>query len=229
MPTAIGLDPQQSPSLAQVMAMAMEARLAEVHVGMPGTVLSYNPANQTATVQLALQRSYEDATGARQVETIAPLQLVPVVWTRGGGARMTMPLAKGDPVWVQFSESCIDQYILGSGGGVSDPGDDRRHAVSDAVCYPGCSPFKNALKSVPTDAASFGMDDGPQVNVTDDQVQCGGTSPLALKSDLTAINTAIAAAIAALGAGFASAQLAALQTALSNLSFPVGAQVTTGA
>jgi Phage protein Gp138 N-terminal domain len=232
----IGLDPQQSPSLAQVIAQAFEARLAEVHVGMPGTVVSYNAARQTAVIQLALQRSYEDSTGTRQVETIAPLQDVPIVFQRGGGYFQSFPLAKGDPVWVQFAESCLDRY-LGSGGAVVDPGDDRRHAVSDAVATPGCSPFAAAIKNAPTDRARLGKDGGPYLDVTSSQVQCGGTAALTLTTELQQLLTALSAFLVSVAtattaveiAGYAGTFTSALTTLGYPAAWPLGTQTTKGA
>lgn len=123
-----------TPSLEKVLATAIEARLFDVHTGIPGVVESYDPGTETVTVRPALKRKYQDGT---LVEL--PLILnVPVLFPRGGKASITFPLKKGDSGFLLISERSLD--VWKAKGGVVDPNDPRKFNLTDAVFFPGGYP-----------------------------------------------------------------------------------------
>lgn len=120
-----------TPTLEQVIRMAIEARLLDVHVSMPGIIESYDPGTQTATIQPSLKRKYEDGV----VVALPLINKVPVVFPRGDGWQITGPLKKGNPVTIVFSERSLE--VWKKKGGVVDPADPRKFHISDAIAIPG--------------------------------------------------------------------------------------------
>lgn len=122
---------QQTPTLQDMIRNAIEARLASLHTAMPGVVKTYDPATQTADVQPALKKKYADGT----VVNLPLLTKIPVIFPRTAKGYVHFPLDPDDTVLIIFCERSIDSWRLK--GGVIDPADYRKHALSDAVCIPG--------------------------------------------------------------------------------------------
>lgn len=114
---------------------AIKSALGELHTTIPGIVVKYDPATQTADVQVAIKRRGIDGT----VYQIPPIRNVPVVFPRCSFGTITFPIATDDPVLIMFSERPLDRWR--QSGGVVDPGDHRFfHQYTDAFCIPGAFP-----------------------------------------------------------------------------------------
>lgn len=159
----MGSEPQplQTPSLPQVLAAALDAALEDVHTCSWGSVLSYDAASQTCSVQLIQRRPYTDEDGTRQTERPAPLLEVPVLFMGAGQFSLTWPLVPGDVVLLLFMERAMDAWHAGGQTDV-DAGDDRRHSLSDAVAVPGLRSRKNKIDTPPSDAMVL---TGPKVQL----------------------------------------------------------------
>ena len=158
----------RSPSLPELIRMAIARALADVHVSLPGSVQAYDPATQRADVQPLLRRTLVASDGTElAAETLPILMDVPVVFPRGGGGFVSWPLAKGDLVHVVFVEASIDQWLDGDGE-LTTPSDFRRHSLSDAVAYPGLYPRGRALADAHAENLVWGFDGGAQVHVRPD-------------------------------------------------------------
>lgn len=116
---------------------AIEGRLVDVHTAMPGEIYSYNAATQTAQVQPCIKRVYIQDSKAVPLPIVSN---VPVVFPSAdaGTAILTFPVKKGDPCLLIFSERALEQWY--QKGGVVDPQDTRKFALSDAYCLMGGLP-----------------------------------------------------------------------------------------
>lgn len=132
-----------TPTLAEVIRQAMDARLLDVHTCLPGRVVSYNPETQQADVEIAVRSAVEAADGSTVIEEPPVIPAVPVAWLRGGGYSLQFPLERGDHVWLMFSESDMGAWRLT--GQPSDPGDLTRHSLSHPVALPCIAPDASAL------------------------------------------------------------------------------------
>lgn len=133
----------------------------ELRVALPGRVVSYDQATQTATIALQLQLPVDrvDARGQRQrgehdYEELPELESVPIGYPRGGGAFVWFPLDAGDHVWVMFADQSLDDFIRT--GTVAKPQDIGSHEL-----YPYAIPVGDPSES------------GRAINIPDD----GGTAP----------------------------------------------------
>lgn len=120
-----------TPSFEKVLAMAIDAKLFDVHTAIPGVVESYDPGTETVSVRPALKRKYEDGT----LVEIPLILNVPVMFPRGEKSSITFPIKKGNSGLLIFSERSLD--VWKSKGGVVDPNDPRKFNITDALFYPG--------------------------------------------------------------------------------------------
>jgi hypothetical protein len=79
----------------------------------------------------------------------------------------------------------MDRWL--KSGGDQDPGDDRRHSLSDGVCILGLRDFAHPLSFAPTDGMSIGNDAGPTIELDTSTIQAGGSQSLATKADVQAL------------------------------------------
>lgn len=132
-----------TPDLAEVLRQAIESRLADVHTCLPGRVVSYDRRTQQADVELVVRSAVEATDGGIVNESLPVLPAVPVMWPRGGGCSLQLPLSAGDHVWVMFSEGAIGNWRVS--GQTSDPGDIARHSLSYPVALPCAAPDTEPL------------------------------------------------------------------------------------
>ena len=140
------------PELAEVILDAIDLRLLELHTAMPGYIEKFDASKQLADVQPALKRAFANG----KVEPLPVVTNVPVVYPRSSKFSITYPLEVGDPVLIIFSERSIDRWA--AQGGIVDPADTRKHALSDAFCIPGGSPSTNPIQNVSKEHARIQFD-----------------------------------------------------------------------
>jgi hypothetical protein len=126
------------PTEAELLRLALDSRLLDVHTCMPGRVLTYNPLTQTANVVPVVRRAIAREDGSYAHEDLPVLHNVPVIFPRGGGCSFVLPIATGDHVWLMFSEAAMAQWR--STGQLANPGDVSRHDLSYPVALPGMFP-----------------------------------------------------------------------------------------
>lgn len=127
-----------SPSLAEVISMGVDFHLMQVNTMMPGIVQSYDASTQTAMVQPAIMKVYEEG-GAQELPQVKALVHFPATQT----AWVKLPLAQGDRGMLIFAQRSLDEWW--ASGGVVDPGDTVKFSMNDAVFVPGLNDKSNAI------------------------------------------------------------------------------------
>lgn len=151
--------------------VAAQSERADAFHKLPGQIVSFDPATQTATVKIMYQPTVDG-------EPVDPPELleVPVVQPRGGGFAVTAPLGAGD--WVELSFDDVDTSGFRDSGVASAGGTRRMNSLSDAVATPGRAPSTGALPNY--DASNFFMgtaDGNSGVRVSPDgKVELAGPS-----------------------------------------------------
>ena len=120
-------DPRSNLELA--IQTGINAALMDLHTCMPGEIISFDPVEQIADIQLVTKTKQSGELKNRSV-----LQGVPVRFMATLGFSMTMPLPPGSEVLVVFAERSIDTWL--ASGGIQDPADIRKHSSSDAFAFP---------------------------------------------------------------------------------------------
>jgi hypothetical protein len=175
-----------TPELEDVLLEAMDDRLLDVHTAVPGKVLRYDVATQTADVQPLVR-----AGGV----ALPVLPNCPVAFPRGGGFFLSFPLQVGDFVFVVFPENSIDLWRARSGA-EGDPGDQRRHSPTSGVALPCLYPSARALSDAHGANLVLGKDGGTQVHIKSGQVSIGSENA----SDFVALAAKVATELAKLNA-----------------------------
>lgn len=182
---------RNNPTLADVLRGALDSRLGDLHVAIPARVESYNADRQSCSAQPLVRVAVPEAQvedDSRAVERLPVINGVPVVFPGAGDYSITWPLAKGDIVLLVFSEAALDKWK--TRGDDVDPGDDRRHALSDAIAIPGLRAFGGKGSAAPVSGAG-GSGSAPDALVIQaPEIRAGGTDALALASELNALRTA---------------------------------------
>lgn len=132
----------------ELLRIAIDGLLAMAWTGLPGSIVIFDAPTCTATVQLGVKGSNDNADGSVSLVNYPVLSGVPVEFPGGGGCRLTFPVAEGDECWVSFACRAIGawkQY-----GGIQPANDPRKHHLSDAVCHIGPMSQANVLANVST-------------------------------------------------------------------------------
>ncbi len=134
-----------SPGYFEVVNLIINRYMAEVHTVMPGVVVDYDIATQTATIQPSLKRSI-----AGQILSLPQLLKVPVVFPATAHTWLRLPIAAGDPVMVHCAEGSLDRWWVS--GGEVDPEIPAKFSLADAIATPGLHALPQAI--VPKGAPS---------------------------------------------------------------------------
>lgn len=215
----------RSPTLEELLRMAMRYELQDVNVSLPGKIEEYDPETQKAVVKPLVQRLESAEDGSDILEPYPPIPGVPVVFPRGGGFFISMPVAVGDFCLLIFCSRSIDKYKAGTGLDTS-PEDFRLHDASDAVALMGLSPFSKAIKQADADNMVIGLDNGVQIHIKPDgEIHLGNgdaQDALALASKVEAGLQDIVDAIIAGVPGSMDGGTALQSSIVAGLDNPVG-------
>ncbi len=195
-----------NPTLGEVLEASQRTLAARIHTSIPGQVVVYDPVTNTATIKAAVKDFVFDGDGDRTYDDAIVFSTVLVMWPRGGGHVVRLPLLPGDTVNLLFAERSIAEWR--TSGQASEPLDSRRLSVGYPVAVPGLSPDTSPLSpedavEVAAGALVVGRDGGP------DQMLVGGTvpgvrfgrlavQPVALAAPIVAALAAVQAALAAI-------------------------------
>jgi hypothetical protein len=207
----------------EVIFGAIAHALDGVHTSIPAKVKSYFPLLQQVAVEPV-------------IEGMPSLEDVPVLWPRGGGYMLHMPLAAGDHVLLTFCEADFSPWRLS--GSAMAPALLKRHGLF-AYAQPGAAPdITPMLAPSLLTGAAFGKDGltGPVVQATGSKVVVGLPAAVPALPVMTAAEVTIllgllktaltsAAAASVCTPGGPDAAWAALNAALASWGSAVGSTV----
>jgi hypothetical protein len=169
--------PTQTPTLAEIFDRAMHDRLKESFGGwMPARIESYDSATNRASIQILLMDDYEDEEGERQTEPFPVLNDVPVGFiSLGGKFCIRTTVSVGDEGIALFPARPTGKWL--NVGGIVDPEDDTPHDFNGALFLP----FR---------LSAGGSNAGTMIEITSSEIKAGGSSSLALLSELNNLRVA---------------------------------------
>ena len=106
------------------------------------TVVSYDNVKQTITARPVMYHMDADGVSSR----MSDIPSVPVLFYGSGGGSLTVPIKKGDPCWVSFSQRAFDTWWM-TGKLPSQPSTQRMHDYNDAVAILGLKDRQNSLQA----------------------------------------------------------------------------------
>jgi hypothetical protein len=153
------MDPrEQIGDHTEALTAMLDGRQSSIWTLLPGIVQSFDPANMTAVVAIALTATQIKADGTQDAINFPPLVDCPVVFPSGGGFILTFPIQAGDECEVRFSSRCIDAWW--QNGGVQAQQTFRMHDLSDGFVTVGPRSKPNVPADITTDATELRSDDG---------------------------------------------------------------------
>jgi len=178
-----------TPELAQLISEAIESELIDVHTNLAATIVTYDPATKTATIQLDIKRLLEKLDGSMVTEDMGILQNVPVAMPGSATSYMAFMLYPGDTGHLQCSESSIDQWR--TKGTLTSPADVERHGLT-GFFQPDWRPITKMITDALTMGAVFGAIGGFQVRANPSGIEItsgglpasvGGAVCMSIKND----------------------------------------------
>lgn len=145
----------------EIIRTAVEAGQSKMWTSAPGKIVSFDPAKQTASIQLQVKSFIKQEDGSQKSVDIPVLQDVPVQFPGGGGMVMTFPVKPGDEVLVNFSSRSPDAWQQSGKEGV--PPDASMHSLSNGFAQLGYRSNPSAAKvtgGVNTTGAEMRSEDG---------------------------------------------------------------------
>ena len=118
-----------------------------LHCALPGTIVSFDPAAQTAEIRPVVK------AGSRLFPVLPD---VPVFFPGSRESALTWPVSPGDECLVILADVDIDAWF--DNGEPSAPRSARKHSLSDAFAFVGFRSRPNALPDFPEQAALFPHD-----------------------------------------------------------------------
>lgn len=194
----------RTPDNVEVLRAAMNAMAAGLSVALPGTIVLYNAATQTADVQPLLNRAVIGQSGDEAEEILPIIPSVPVVFPRGGGYFLTLPLAPGDNVLLVFNDRSIDTFMVSTGSVPMPQVDLRQHHLSDAVAIPGFYPTPKVLKALTTPDMVLGGENQAQLRMRGATAEFTTAGAPASVGGFVALATLVLAELAAMKTAFDS-------------------------
>lgn len=146
-----------SDTFSDILALAIEQALSEVHTTVPGRIVSYDAATNRAVVQPVLPKMLADGRTLNAPNIVS----VPMVWPSMGGATFSMPVTAGDGVMLHFASRSLEGWLSGSDEAPDDP---RMFDLTDAIAVPGLSASRPAVDPENM-VISFG---GAEIKITPD-------------------------------------------------------------
>jgi len=147
----------------------------DIRVAMPGIIQSFDPAEQTVTVQLSLRERIRSGEGEMSHVELPLLPDVPIVIPRAGGFCLTFPIKQGDECLVIFGDMCIDSWW--SYGGIQNQIEKRRHDLSDGFAILGVWSQPKTIPNYDMSKACLRADNGSAViKLSNDAVEINALS-----------------------------------------------------
>ena len=144
-------------SLGSVIKKGFKESVKDLHTCIPGQIVEFYPANQTASVQVTIKRGFL-INGEVKYENLPKLINAPVIFPRGGGFALTFPVKTGDECLIMFSERSIDNWFRT--GKIEKPSARRFHDLSDAMVLLGLSSSPNAIEDINGTDVELKKEDG---------------------------------------------------------------------
>ena len=122
----------------------------ELHVALPGRIVSFDATTQMADIDPLVRRSVASVDGSRVIELMPTIRSVPILFPGASNYFFRHPLVVGDTVLLIFCERDFARWHVT--GELSDPIDLRQHHLAHAVAIPG---FRSRDSALPAPTGNF--------------------------------------------------------------------------
>lgn len=197
----MAVEQSEDPSFIDALNDYLQSRFLDVHVCLPGRLVSYDKNAQTGDVQICVRRLVEDGSGGSVQETFPKLHAVPIDQMQSANFFASFPIASGDFVWVHFVEQSMDNWVSKGGESVDEP-IKRRFDLRDCYATLARNP-KTPINETESDSLVIGgKGNRPRAYFQDSLITLGSKNPSEFVALATKVNTAITNIVTNLNANY---------------------------
>jgi hypothetical protein len=160
----------EQPSLAQLIKLAIDNRLLDVHTALIARVETYDAETQLVDVEPVLKRTLHKRDGSWADERLPMICDVPVLFPRAGGCFISFPIQPGDFVQLIFNEVDIEEWFDESTPVMTAT---QRFTLHGAVALPGIYHRSKALVGAHKANFVLGRERGLQIHIDDEKIRLG--------------------------------------------------------
>jgi len=176
------------PKIADLFRGALRNLRLELRTHTVGKVKTYNPANQTAIIEVEILQVFKDLGTLPTALDPAPLQVqpaiklfdIPVYFPRTSSGYVEFPVNPGDTGELHIQDRTLQKWL--DIGIATDPLTSFTHALADSVFHPGLVFDKSSVKR-PTDMTATVLDGTALVKIGANATEFG-TLALSLQNYL---------------------------------------------
>lgn len=169
-PTPSILNRLTEPDITEYLNRRMRDIGTKLNCHTIGTIVSFNPALQTAVVSVNFLTVVKGVnplgnTGQTtdQIQTPSPQLIdVPIIFLQGGSSYITMPIAAGDTCLVLFNDRDMDTWL--QTGQTAVPLSNRIHSINDAMALVGLRSLVKTLANYNPNLISITDRSGERLN-----------------------------------------------------------------
>ena len=144
-------------SLPEIVQAAIEANAAELRVGMPGIIQSFDEDTQLASVQPCLSDTVIQ-DGVRTDYELPVINNVNVIFYGSLRHVITCGIDPGTECWLEFADRSMDGWRIS--GNTAAPQALYYHNLTDAVAHVGLRSYRHKLPVFDNDKVTIGNVDG---------------------------------------------------------------------
>lgn len=174
-----------SKTLFDLFEQFSEVLMTSINCMKIGTIQSFDPLTQTATVEIAVKRTKLTNDDVSELQPYPLLVDVPVVFLSGGTAHLTFPITAGDSCIVIFND--FEKVKWFTTGTVQPTITDRQHDLSDGVAIVGLRNMQNLIQNF-SETVELAFNETSKINVgaeniTLDNAQTNATGNLTVSGN----------------------------------------------
>ena len=156
----------------------------DYHIILPGRIIEYFAADQTATILISAESTYDDSDNISELEENTTIKDVPVHTPFGGGWSLTFPIKPDDTCLLVFSQCGYDHWLFddkdkaGSFKGRGAYWLDRKFDVDDGFAMVGFNTLPRAIQSYSPIHSQWRNDIANQIITLNEDGTIDATSPI---------------------------------------------------
>ena len=158
--------------------------IKDYHTILPGRIIEYFAEDQTATVIISAESTYDDSGNISELEENTIIKDVPVHTPFGGGWSLTFPIKPDDTCLLMFSQCGYDHWLFddknkaGSFRGRAAHWLDRKFDVDDGFAMVGFNTIPRAIKDYSPIHSQWRNDVADQIITLNEDGSIDATSPI---------------------------------------------------
>ena len=156
----------------------------DYHIILPGRIVEYFAGDQTATVTISAERTFEDTSSISGSEENITLKDVPVHTPFGGGWSLTFPIKPGDTCLLVFSQCGYDHWLFedkDTAGRFKERSAywlDRKFDTDDGFAFVGFNTIPKAIQDYSPIHSQWRNDVADQIITLNEDGTIDATSPI---------------------------------------------------